>query len=195
MTKLLEAYREPKGVQDKPAKLHPAKAEPPEFLSADVTIAEPAVTPPAVTPRHDEPVTHTGGPVASALSAGSVIPAAMGATSAGGPNGSVPLTYSDQHLKENIVQAGALFEVSADQPLVVTDVGGGFTHGHHEPVMPHEQLETDFHVERRHQMGPSSNRRVVTALSHPGSPDDRGHRPQCPRNRDQRFVCSIVGVD
>ena len=144
MTKLLEAYREPKGLQDKPAKLHPAKAEPPEFLSADVPIAEPAVTPPAATPRHDEPVTHTGGPVASALSAGSAIPAAMGATSVGGPNGPVPLTYSDQDLKENIVQVGALFEVSADQPLVVTDVGGGFTDGHHEPVTPHEQLETDF---------------------------------------------------
>ena len=108
MTKLLEAYREPKGLQDKPAKLHPAKAEPPEFLSADVPIAEPAVTPPAATPRHDEPVTHTGGPVASALSAGSAIPAAMGATSVGGPNGPVPLTYSDQDLKENIVQVGAL---------------------------------------------------------------------------------------
>jgi len=138
MTKFLEAYREPKGVQDKPAKLHPAKAEPPssevltqpEFLSADVTIAEPAVT-----PRHDEPVTpHTGGPVPGALSDGPAIPGAVGATSVGGPNGPTPLTYSDGDLKENIVQVGALIGISADQPLVLADVG----------AHRHEQSETDF---------------------------------------------------
>jgi hypothetical protein len=97
----------------------------------------------------------------------------MGATSVGGPNGPVPLTYSDQDLEENIVEVAAPIEISADQPLVVADVGGhrdqalfeaprrdydvpldatapispvrcGFTDGHHEPVTPHVQLETDF---------------------------------------------------
>jgi hypothetical protein len=63
MSKFLEAYREPKGVQDKPAKLHPAEADL-SRLDGDVHVAEDA-----------------GGPVPGALSAGSAIPAAMGATS------------------------------------------------------------------------------------------------------------------
>jgi hypothetical protein len=189
-----EAYREPKGVQDKPAKLRPAEAEPPsseapkgvqdkpaklhsgeveppEFLSADVTIAELAVTPPAVT--------HTGGPVASALSAGSAIPAAKGATSVGGPNGLVPITYSDQDLKENIVQVGALFEVSAAQPLVVTDVGGHRDQalfeaarrdydvsldGHHEPATPHEQFTWNVVTKRAYLPTVSSLRHFLAPV-------------------------------
>lgn len=36
---------------------------------------------------------------------------------------------------------------------------------------------------------------AVTALSRSGSPDDRGPRPQRRRYRNQRLVCSIVGVE
>jgi hypothetical protein len=35
-----------------------------------------------------------------------------------------PPTYSDRGLKEDVDQVGALIEISADQPLVVVDVGG-----------------------------------------------------------------------
>ena len=52
-----------------------------------------------------------------------------------------------------------------------------------------------FHVEHRAEAGQSPNRRAVTALLCPGSLDDRGSRPRCRRCRDQRLVCSIVGIE